>query len=290
VFSYWRVSPLEFIIWAAAVLVTIFSTIENGIYVSICASLALLLIRIAHPRGAFLGRVRVQLEGDDSKSQVRDVFVPLSTKKGIINSQVKVTPPPPGVLVYRYEESVLYPNCSHLNEVLVDYVKSNIRRGKDMSTVPLSDRPWNDPGPKRGTDPSIEREENERKPRLHAIVLDFSGVSQIDTTSIQALIDTRTEIERWTNRPVEVYNVLVDHEIALIDRLPHSSTLQPFFHLGFGEHWLLGALALVIASLRGLRKLHLLYHTAMGSGIPTQAGREIATSRRASKRIRLLKM
>ena len=47
VFSFWRVSPLEFVIWAAAVLITVFSSIENGIYTSICASLALLLVRIA---------------------------------------------------------------------------------------------------------------------------------------------------------------------------------------------------------------------------------------------------
>jgi len=40
VYSFWRVPPLEFFIWLAAVLVTIFSTIENGIYTSICASLA----------------------------------------------------------------------------------------------------------------------------------------------------------------------------------------------------------------------------------------------------------
>ena len=38
VYSFWHVSPLEFLIWLAAVLVTVFSTIENGIYTSICAS------------------------------------------------------------------------------------------------------------------------------------------------------------------------------------------------------------------------------------------------------------
>ena len=50
VYSFWRVSPLEFLIWLTAVLVTVFSTIENGIYTSICASLALFLIHVAHPR------------------------------------------------------------------------------------------------------------------------------------------------------------------------------------------------------------------------------------------------
>jgi solute carrier family 26 (sodium-independent sulfate anion transporter), member 11 len=33
----------------------------------------------------------------------------------------------------------------------------------------------------------------------------FFGSSQVDTTSVQALIDTRQEVERWTNRPVEFH-------------------------------------------------------------------------------------
>ena len=170
VFSFWRVSPLEFVIWAAAVLITVFSSIENGIYTSICASLALLLVRIAHPRGYFLGRVTIQAE---QSKESRDIFVPLKTN-GIINSQVKVDPPLPGVIVYRFEESFLYPNCSIANSALVDYVKEYTKRGIDMSTVKLHDRPWNDPGPARGA--VAEQEENNAKPLLRAIVLDFSTV------------------------------------------------------------------------------------------------------------------
>lgn len=166
VYSFWRVSPLEFIIWAASVLVTIFSTIENGIYTSICASLALLIIRVAHPRGNFLGKVTLHPNRDPSET--REVYVPIK-----LRSQVRVTPPAPGVIVYRFEESILYPNTSLLNDALVDHVKVNTRRGIDMSTVRMSDRPWNDPGPKPGHD---ERAENLTKPLLHAIVLDLSGV------------------------------------------------------------------------------------------------------------------
>ncbi|KIK59669.1 hypothetical protein GYMLUDRAFT_261679 [Collybiopsis luxurians FD-317 M1] len=200
VYSYWRVSPLEFLIWTAAVLVTIFSTIEIGVYVSVCVSLALLLVRIAHPRGYFLGKVTLRTSG--SKEQ-REVFVPLS-KDGITNSDIKVTPPEPGVIVYRLEESYLYPNAHSVNTVLVDYVKANMRRGKDMSAVKLRDRPWNDPGPRRG-DGAYERERNASLPDIHAVVLDFSTVSQIDTTATQALIDTRNEIERWADHPVEFH-------------------------------------------------------------------------------------
>ena len=172
VYSFWRVSPLEFIIWAAAVLVTVFSTIEDGIYTSICTSLALLLVRIARPRGYFLGKVTLRA-GEHEAAETRDVYVPLNPKASLMNTSVKPVPPTPGVVVYRFEESFLYANSSILNSTIVDYVKANIRRGKDMSLVKLSDRQWNDPGPKPGQDISAE---NARKPDLKAIVLDFSGV------------------------------------------------------------------------------------------------------------------
>lgn len=172
VYSYWRVAPLEFIIWAAAVLVTVFSTIEDGIYVSICTSLALLLVRVAHPRGYFLGKVTVRQESAGN-SESREVFLPLSKNDGVTNSDIQVVPPSPGIIIYRFEESYLYPNCSILNSTLVAYVKQNMRRGRDMSTVKVSDRPWNDPGP-RGGDAAAEQADNEKKPILRAIVLDFS--------------------------------------------------------------------------------------------------------------------
>lgn len=201
VYSYWCVSPLEFIIWLAAVIVTIFTTIEDGIYTSIAASFALMLVRIAHPRAKFLGKVRLQSGANDGES--RDVYVPLS-QSSIVNQDIKVEPPSPGVIIYRFEESFLYPNISKLNSELVDYVKANMRRGKDMSNIRPSDRPWNDPGPKSSSG-AEEQAENMAKPDLHAIVLDLSAMSHIDTTAIQALVDTRDEIERWANHPVEFH-------------------------------------------------------------------------------------
>ncbi|KAG6889735.1 hypothetical protein C0995_015033 [Termitomyces sp. Mi166 len=203
VYSFWRVSPLEFLIWVAAVLITVFSSIENGIYTSICVSLALLLIRLAHPRGSLMGRVKIMTNSPDSKDiETREVFVPYSKKN--VNPHLQIEPPLPGVIVYRFEESYLYPNCSLVNDALVDYVRENLRRGKDMSNVSASDRPWNDPGPRRDIGAS-EQEQNLQKPDLHAIVLDFSQVSHIDTTAVQSLIDTRSTVERWADHPVEFH-------------------------------------------------------------------------------------
>jgi sodium-independent sulfate anion transporter 11 len=170
VYGFWRVSPLEFVIWLAAVLVTIFSTIENGIYTAIIASAVLLIIRIAHPRGRFLGKVIIHV--DKKQGGAREVYVPLSPDGGVMNPYMKVEPPTPGVIVYRFEESFIYPNASFGNSALVDYVKAHTRRGKDMSNVKASDRPWNDPGPR----PGQVAEDDSAKPLLRAVVLDFSGV------------------------------------------------------------------------------------------------------------------
>lgn len=192
-FSFWRVSPLEFIIFFAAVVVTIFTTIEIGIYTSISASIVLLLIRIARPRGTFLGRVALQKT--DNGGAGRDVFLPLPSAstssprpQGIVNPDIKVKPPAPGVIIYRFEESFLYPNSSYVTSVLTDYIKSTTRRGRDFSSISLADRSWNDPGPRNGSDPVAA---DTKKPLLKAIVLDMSSVSHLDTTSVQNLIDTR---------------------------------------------------------------------------------------------------
>ena len=82
-------------IWWAAVLVTVFASIEDGLYTSIIASLVLLLIRVAHPRGVFLGKVTVRdnLSGGEA---AREVFVPLS-RNGVTNPENNVTPPSPGI-------------------------------------------------------------------------------------------------------------------------------------------------------------------------------------------------
>ncbi|KZT28571.1 sulfate permease [Neolentinus lepideus HHB14362 ss-1] len=197
VYSFWRVSPLEFVIWLAAVLTTVFATIEDGIYVSIAASLVLLLVRVARPRGHFLGKVTIH-----SEDASREVYVPLKPDSGVMNPHIKVHPPTPGVILYRFEESFLYPNSSLANDAIVDFVKQHTRRGKDMRDIRSSDRAWNDPGPAKG---AVDESQDQQKPVLRAVVLDFSAVSHIDTTGIQSLLDTRVELERWADGPVEFH-------------------------------------------------------------------------------------
>lgn len=54
---FWRTSPLECVIFLGAVILSIFVSLEAGIYFSVAASLVFLLLRISFADGQFLGRV-----------------------------------------------------------------------------------------------------------------------------------------------------------------------------------------------------------------------------------------
>lgn len=60
------------------------------------------------------------------------------------------------------------------------------------------DRPWNDPGPRRGQ----EVVSDDHRPTLKAIILDFSSVNNVDLTSVQHLIDVRNQLDRYTTPEV----------------------------------------------------------------------------------------
>lgn len=55
----WNIAPLDCGLFLIAVIITVFSSIETGIYFAICASAAILLFRVAKPQGQFLGKVKV---------------------------------------------------------------------------------------------------------------------------------------------------------------------------------------------------------------------------------------
>ncbi|GAA5907074.1 hypothetical protein JCM6882_005162 [Rhodosporidiobolus microsporus] len=210
-YGFFQVAPLEGVIFLAAVIITIFTSIEIGIYFSISASAALLLFRMAKPRGKFLGRVRVRQEDKAGSIQARDVYVPL-TPDGVRNSTINVEAPPEGVIVFRMEEAFLYVNASRYADQIADFARQTTRNGQDYSLTSQGDRPWNDPGPnrfqKRKSHAEIEAAKaaaNAAKPLLKAVVFDMAGVSNVDTTSIQNLVDLRRVLTRYAGQPVEFH-------------------------------------------------------------------------------------
>ncbi|GAM82256.1 hypothetical protein ANO11243_002350 [Dothideomycetidae sp. 11243] len=210
VYQFWRVSPLEVFIFFAGVIVTVFSSIENGVYVTISVSAALLGFRIFKARGRFLGRVPVHsVVGDHvldeqkhgngkgpagDEGSTRNIFLPIEHDDGS-NPEVSVKQPYPGVFIYRFSEGFNYPNADHYFDYLVSYIFQKTRRTNPNSYPRLGDRPWNDPGSSRK---GVAQHETDRaKPTLKAIILDFSSVNNVDVTSIQHLIDVRNQLDRY---------------------------------------------------------------------------------------------
>ncbi|KAI1173870.1 sulfate permease [Nemania sp. FL0916] len=225
VYSFWRVSPLEPVIFFIGVIVTVFTTIEIGIYTTISISFAIFLVRNLQAKGAFLGRVQVHsvigdhITGNESHlggdygtfrpepaqtPLARNVFLPIDHRDGS-NPGVELSNPYPGIFIYRFSELLNYPSASSTMEYLVEYVFAHTRPTVLNAYKRPGDRPWNDPGSKKGDDHRVNR------PTLKAIILDFSSVNNVDVTSTQMLIDIRNQLDRYTAPNV------VDWHIACIN-------------------------------------------------------------------------
>jgi sodium-independent sulfate anion transporter 11 len=143
VYRFWRISPLEVIIFFAGVIVTIFTSIENGIYVTVACSAGILLFRAAKAQGRFLGRVIGHsvigdhqmgdegkydtLDNDEVASTSRNIFLPIDHQDGS-NPEIEVQSPYPGIFIYRFSEGFNYPNANHYLDYLTTYVFKHTRR------------------------------------------------------------------------------------------------------------------------------------------------------------------
>ncbi|KAI5459425.1 sulfate transporter family-domain-containing protein [Mariannaea sp. PMI_226] len=210
VYQFWRVAPHEVIIFFAGVLVTVFSTIENGIYTTICVSFVVVIFRLFQAKGSFLGVVRVrtykanvhdgtgspgsiaqEVSADENESSLRAGFLPLDHSDGS-NPKVIVRSPYPGVFIYRFAEGFNYPNATHYLNHLTRSIFKECRRTDPALLGRLGDRPWNDGEPRH-----IKEVTDDNRPILKAVILDFSTVNNVDVTSVQALIDVRNQLDRF---------------------------------------------------------------------------------------------
>ncbi|KAK3329379.1 sulfate transporter family-domain-containing protein [Apodospora peruviana] len=251
VYQFWLVSPFEVFIFFVGVFVTVFSTIENGIYCTVCLAAAMLIFQILKGKGRFLGRVKVasvlddHVIGEDQRRDAqygtftgtkdvpyRNIFLPISHADGS-NPEIELDSPYPGVFIYRFSEGFNYPNASNSLSYMVDYIFAHTRRTNLTQFDRPGDRPWNDPGPSRrklkaaaaaGIEPGEVGVKTDL-PTLKAIILDFSSVNHVDITSVQQLIDVRNQLDTYTAPDV------VDWHIACIH---NRWTKRALVSAGFG--------------------------------------------------------
>lgn len=156
VYQFWRISPLEVIIFFAGVLVTIFDTIEDGIYTTVCVSFAVFIFRLFQAKGRFLGIAKVRTIGDmrasaragESQplsrnssedqdtiqsprhggiSSERNLFIPINHEDDS-NPRIPVSHPYPGVFIYQFSELFNYPNATRFLDGLTAGIFKETRR------------------------------------------------------------------------------------------------------------------------------------------------------------------
>lgn len=181
IYQFWRISPLDAVIFAVGLIVALVSTIANSIYATVCLSVLVLLFRHAKAPGQFLGQAWI-----GSENTQRPLFLPIDETKS--TPSIKVERPRPGVFVYRFSEGFNYPNANHYSDGLVQTIFKDTRRTNAEAYTKKGDRPWNDAGSSSTDDSHL--------PILQAVILDFSAVNNVDVTCIQNLIDMRTQLDR----------------------------------------------------------------------------------------------
>jgi len=135
VYQFWELSPIEVVIFFGGVFLTIFTSIENGIYFTIAASAALLLFRIARAKGTPLGRVGVYRVRKDAPTDelslherpVREAYVPYDHRDGS-NPNIEVSSPAAGIFIYRFTEGFNFTNQAYYLDQLVEHIKQETRR------------------------------------------------------------------------------------------------------------------------------------------------------------------
>ncbi|CAF4654860.1 unnamed protein product [Rotaria sp. Silwood1] len=199
---FWQVSPVEFLIFWIGVLVTIFSNIEIGIYITAISSCFLLLFRIAKARGDFVGRIQIQQVKltPDGYTHVasRNIYSPFDHSDGT-NPAIIPMFPGNGIFIYRLNESFLYPNANHYMEHLVEHVFRETKPGNDKLYGSLGEQPWN---LKTSRHSSKDQREDDQRPRLHALILDFTGVAYLDITALENLVDVRRQLDRYADKTI----------------------------------------------------------------------------------------
>jgi solute carrier family 26 (sodium-independent sulfate anion transporter), member 11 len=152
IYHYWKISPIDVLIFFTGVIITVFDDIESGVFATIFLSVAVLLYRIFRSQGQFMGSAKVYsyiIEDDGQTSQMgrngpnnsstlpklvtnsellggRSIFLPLDRTDGS-NPLVRVEEPKSGIFIYRLLDGLNYQNANHHLDHMVELIYAQSR-------------------------------------------------------------------------------------------------------------------------------------------------------------------
>ncbi|KAJ3413537.1 hypothetical protein HDV05_007838 [Chytridiales sp. JEL 0842] len=206
----WDTQFVDFLGFLIALVVTFFSSIENGIFSAVGFSILVLLVRIARPHIRILSRTS------------KGLWIDPEAEGYALPPSETLTPPPPGVLVFRVDESLSYPNATFMFNGLKQAVLERFRY--TGVPLPVGERLWSDNSEELSRLASASCANGSQLPALKAIIFDFSAVNSIDFTGVQALLDAKEDLSRFAGRPVSFHFAHVRrHHLRVVWRVPTLS-------------------------------------------------------------------
>lgn len=193
--KFWDLNPGDLLIFALAYIIALVARIDISVYVPVAISLVIQLYRTARPNYALLGRMDL-VESFDEKNHHHQntLFYPLNHPT--LGQYTR--PVDDAIICFQPQESILFQNSDYFCEKLLDEVKRKTRRGKPLPEK-LGDRTWNNAT-------SASKEDHDLA-LLHAVVLDLSGVHQMDYSGMDALKSLAIQVERYAGNHVHWYIV-----------------------------------------------------------------------------------
>ncbi|KAJ9052482.1 Sulfate permease 2 [Entomophthora muscae] len=216
-----KVHPGDATVFLVGAIVTFFFGAELGIALSVAVAFVKLVYRLAHP-------TMLQLYQTQDGTFI-DSKHPLITKH----------PPPPGVIVFRPQQSLIFPNIDFIRDNLIDLVSELTRSG--AAQLPRDARLWSDDMAGRGERLRAHRAKLENTPApdeahlpfLRAIILDLSAVSIIDSSGMQGIIDLRNSFARYAGCPTPAEHHSHFSSDMLITNPPEANKRTPSFEFHF---------------------------------------------------------
>eukprot|EP01117_Protostelium_nocturnum_P006999 TRINITY_DN2506_c0_g1_i1.p1 TRINITY_DN2506_c0_g1~~TRINITY_DN2506_c0_g1_i1.p1 ORF type:complete len:809 (+),score=218.35 TRINITY_DN2506_c0_g1_i1:157-2583(+) len=263
----WRISLLDFVAAVISLVLTVFISVEVGIAAGTGLALVVLLYRVARPDWNRLHGIRqkpnvyvtVKYPGlhsgdndsadDDGTSSTVSSFYSHSnlvsrsgreSKTGKNLLVYELVSPPPGILVIRVEEALVFPNMEFFQTQVYEEVYK-------YTSVPPSivnkNKLWSDD--LEGRIKRLRKETHGRDvkddelPPLKAIVFDFCAVNNMDSSGLQGLFDLHSILQEEgrdnsTNVFFEIHFVAVQSKVLrLIELSGISRPIVPITpHLG----------------------------------------------------------
>ena len=207
----WNVHPSELLVFACAFLISLFARLDISVYVAVGLSIILQLYRTARPNYAIIGRmdddnamhVVTTQQGEKSSALIHHLDGFAQSKYfSFTHPQLGqyIHPIAPGVIAFQPRENLVFENSLFIIEKVMDEIKTTTRRGKSLAEK-IGDRPWNE------AESPIK---NDKRPLLHAVIMDLTCVNQMDYSAIEYLKSVANQAERYAGRPVSWFFVVND--------------------------------------------------------------------------------